>query len=147
VELFTITSAYTKRNYSQLKAHAMNTSNTNQEIYTRAEYIKDSNTDGMKAHRRYFGQFVTAGTKSRVLNSIGLDRILSSTNEHFNDIPLRLWDILASKLPGSSGFCKAGDYYTLANGVCLAKEAAKQIKEAHEAHKTQQVQQTNKAGE
>jgi hypothetical protein len=114
------------------------------EIYTRAEYMKESNTNGMEAHRKYFGQFVTEGTKSRVISSIGLKRILSSTNEHFNDIPLVTWDRLTPQLPGSAGFSKAGDYYTLANGVCLAKEAARQIKEAHEASKEQQ---TSKAGE
>ena len=99
-------------------------------IYTRAEYMEDSKTDGLAAHRRYYGQFVTDGTKFRVLQSIGLDRLMQSTNPHFNDIPLPLWDRLTPKLPGSEGFAKAGDYYTLSNGVCLAKEAARQIVEA-----------------
>ena len=103
-------------------------------IYTRAEYMKDAQHKDSKpgqAHRRYFGQFVTSGTKYRVLSIIGLDRLLSSTNEHFNDIPLTLWDQLTPRLPGSGGFEKAGDYYTPANGICLAKEAARQIVEAH----------------
>ena len=99
-------------------------------MYTRAEYMKDSQTDGQAAHRRYFGQFVTDGTKARVLQSIGIDRLMSSTDPHLNDIPLPLWDRLTPTLPGSAGFAKAGDYYTLANGVCLAKEAARQIIEA-----------------
>lgn len=98
--------------------------------YTRAEYMKDSQTDGAAAHRRYFGQFVTTGTKHWVLSAIGLDRLKASTDPHFNDIPLALWDKLTPQLPGSAGFAKAGDYYTLANGVCLAKEAARQIIEA-----------------
>ena len=103
------------------------------EIYTRAEYMNDSKQRGPEAtaaHRRYFGQFVTDGTKSRVLSAIGLDRLKSSTDPHFNDIPLRIWDQLTPQLPGSAGFSKAGDYYTPANGVCLAKEAARQIIEA-----------------
>ena len=98
--------------------------------YTRAEYMRDSQTDGTTAHRRYFGQFVTEGTKHRVLSYIGLERLIASTNPHFNDIPLAEWDRLTPQLPGSGGFAKAGDYYTLANGVCLAKEAARQIVEA-----------------
>lgn len=99
-------------------------------IYTRAEYMKDCQLDGMAAHRKYFGQFVNQDTISKVILTIGKDRILSSTNVHFNDIPLKLWDNLVPKLPGSAGFTKAGDYYTLANGVCLAKEAARQWAES-----------------
>ena len=101
--------------------------------YTRAEYMKDAQQEGKgpsAAHRRYFGQFVTDGTKYRVLSVIGLDRLMQSTNPHLNDIPLALWDQLTPELPGSGQFSKAGDYYTLANGVCLAKEAARQIIEA-----------------
>lgn len=101
-------------------------------IYTRAEYMKDSQTEGTAAHRRYFGQFVTPGTKARVLQFIGMDRLLASKDPHLNDIPLPLWDKLTPALPGSGGFSKAGDYYTLANGVCLAKEAARQIIEGNQ---------------
>lgn len=100
--------------------------------YTRAEYMKDSQTDGTAAHRRYFGQFVTPGTKYRVLSAIGLDRLKASTDPHLNDIPLPLWDQLTPQLPGSGQFVNAGDYYTLSNGVCLAKEAARQILEGLE---------------
>jgi hypothetical protein len=103
------------------------------EIYTRAQYMADAQQEGKgtnAAHRRYFGQFVTEGTKHRVLSSIGLDRLKASTCPHFNDIPLKLWDQLTPKLPGSAGFSKAGGFYTLANGVCLAKEAARQIIES-----------------
>lgn len=105
-------------------------------IYTRTQYMQDSKDDGTAAHRRYYGQFVTNGTKRRVLQVIGLDRILASTDPHFNDIALCLWDKLTPQLPGSLGFAKAGDYYTLGNGVCLAKEAARQIREAHDSNTT-----------
>jgi hypothetical protein len=103
----------------------------NPTVYTRAQYLHDSQTDGPAAHRRYYGQFVTNGTKHRVVSSIGLARLLASSNLHFNDIPLHEWDRLVPALPGSAGFNKAGDYYTLSNGVCLAKEAARQIVENH----------------
>lgn len=100
------------------------------EIYTRQQYMQDSREDGKAAHRKYFGQFVTQATISRVVSIIGRDRLLASTDPHMNDIPLELWDKLTPQLPGSSGFIKAGDYYTVGNGVCLAKEAARQYVEA-----------------
>jgi hypothetical protein len=106
----------------------------NPTVYTRAQYMQDAKIDGPAAHRRYYGQFVNNGTKYRVLSHIGLERLLRSTNPHFNDIPLHEWDKLVPQLPGSGGFTKAGDYYTLSNGVCLAKEAARQIVENHNAN-------------
>lgn len=99
------------------------------EIYTRDQYLADSKQRGPEAtaaHRRYFGQFVTPGTIARVLNAIGKPRLLAARDPHLNDIPLAEWDRLTPQLPGSAGFAKAGDYYTHANGVCLAKEAARQ---------------------
>ena len=101
-------------------------------IYTRKQYMAESHLDGMTAHRRYYGQFVNQSTIARVVNSIGKERILASRDPHMNDIPLALWDRLVPQLPGSAGFKKAGDYYTLANGVCLAKEAARQWLEQQE---------------
>ena len=96
------------------------------EIYTRNQYMADSQTDGPAAHRRYFGQFVNSATIAVVVNFIGKDVLRASTHPHLSDIPLAKWDQLVAQLPGSGGFTKAGDYYTTANGVCLAKEAARQ---------------------
>lgn len=108
------------------------TTQTTPEIYTRQQYMQDSQVNGTAAHQKYFGQFVNPSTIARVLSVIGKDVILASTNSHMTDIPLALWDRLTPQLPGSAGFAKAGDYYTLANGVCLAKEAARQWKEQQE---------------
>ena len=91
---------------------------------TRIEYIKGDCTQ-----REYYAQFVNAETKALVLHVIGRERIMASKGEHFNDIPLATWDALVPKAPGSGGFAKAGDYYTLAGGVCMLKEAAQQIRE------------------
>ena len=103
------------------------------QVYTREQYLKDSQTDNAgAAHRKYFGQFATPETIHQVITTIGQARILASTCRHFNDIPLKEWDILAHMLPGTEGFTRAGDYYTLGNGVCLAKEAARQWKEAQQ---------------
>jgi hypothetical protein len=103
------------------------------EFYTRAQYMADpahlvgaTKSSRMAAHRRYYGQFVTPGTISRVVNAIGEDVLRASKDPHLNDIPLALWDRLVPGLPGSGGFSKAGDHYTVGNGVCLAKEAARQ---------------------
>ena len=104
-------------------------------IYTLAEYRNDSRTDGPAAFRKYYGQFVTPRTISRVVNSIGEKALLASTDPHMNDIPLGRWDLLVPGLPGSAGFAKAGDYYTVSNGVCLAKEAARQYVESVKAAK------------
>lgn len=82
-----------------------------------------------EAHRRYYGQFVDNRTKTRLLASISKKEILASTDEYFNDIPLRRWDALVPGCPGSAGFAAAGDCYTLGGGVCMLKEAARQIKE------------------
>lgn len=99
-------------------------------MYTRQQYMAEysgmTKEQAKDAHRRYFGQLVTDGTISRVLTGIGADRLLAAKDEHLNDIPLVMWDRLATQCGGSADFAKIGDYYTLANGVCLLKEAARQ---------------------
>lgn len=89
--------------------------------FTRLDYLNKHCT-----FRQYYGQFVTPATVFRVVHTIGKDKIRESTDEHFNDIPLEYWSALVHRLPGSQYFAKAGDYYTQAGGVCLAKEAARQ---------------------
>lgn len=94
-------------------------------MHTRQDYL-----NGKCTHREYYDQFVTPGTRYMVATFIGKERITTSTDEHFNDIPLITWDALVSKAPGSELFKKAGDFYTQAGGVCLLKEAAQQIRDA-----------------
>lgn len=96
-------------------------------MFTRADYMQNRCT-----HREYYVQFVSDGICNLVRLHIGEERIKSSTDPHFNDIPLRLWDSLdysmramcASKLreAGSAGM-------SLFDTVCIAKEAAQQIRE------------------
>ena len=62
--------------------------------------------------------------------AIGKDKILASTCEHFNDIPLPLWDALVPRLPGSGLVTRAETFYTLGIGVCIAKQAAKMYKDS-----------------
>ena len=92
-------------------------------MFTREDY-----TSGACTHADYYAQFVTKQTRDAVRRAIGLDRIINSTNPHFNDIPLAEWDRLTTSLPAVS-LRTAGDYPTLAGLVCIAKEAARQIKQ------------------
>jgi hypothetical protein len=94
---------------------------------TRKKYLSHEIT-----HRDYYSQFVTNAIKSVVSRNIGKDRIKASSDEHFNDIPLSLWDGVArqiQRIPSNlkEEMSKAGDYCTLAGIVCIAKEAAKQL--------------------
>ena len=98
--------------------------------FTRAQYIEQyNNTNGMELHRKYYSQFVTHAVCSAVLRTIDKAAIMRSIDPHFNDIPLGLWDTLhqpimqtCRKLPWMKG-------YSLGDTVCIAKEAARQIKE------------------
>lgn len=101
-------------------------------MMTREEYIAAAvdRDAGRAAHRRYYGQFVDQRTINYVVRAIGADRILASTDPHFNDIPLPEWDNLVRYLPLAASLRDAGDYLTLGGGVCIAKEAARQYVEA-----------------
>lgn len=52
----------------------------------------------------------------------------NSTDKHMNDIPLRKWDSLRI-YPRDGAMKECGDYLTLAGKVCIAKAAARMIKE------------------
>lgn len=89
--------------------------------FTRAQYMANECT-----HQQYYEQFVTPGVRARVNACIGLDRIRASTDPHFNDIPLFLWD----RAHGNSfpSMKEAGDFLTLAGMVCIQKAYAQQIR-------------------
>lgn len=102
--------------------------------FTRADYMSTSadREASAKAHRRYYAQFVTPGVRSLVESRIGKKAILASTDPHMNDIPLAKWDRLHQCLPLEPGIFKkltGSNSYSLSDSVCIAKEAAKQIKE------------------
>lgn len=106
--------------------------------WTRAQYL-NREVD----HDTYYDQFVNSEVRAIVANRIGLENIKSSTDEHFNDIPLRHWDSLSTfKLTDGTvvpsclpAWClravaKAGETkgYSLSDVVCIAKAAARQIR-------------------
>lgn len=95
-------------------------------MITRKEYVS-----GACTHAEYYGQFVTERTRQAVARAIGADWIRNSTDPHFNDIPLHLWDRLTASLPAVSIASVGDDWSTPAGLVCIAKEAARQIKEGH----------------
>ena len=85
---------------------------------------------GKCTHRDWYGQFVTKGIVDNVLHTIGKDRIRQSTDPAFNDISLHEWDGFASHHWGlTAKLAEAGDFLTLSAYVCVAKEAAQQIRE------------------
>lgn len=93
-------------------------------MFTRQQF-----NDSKCSFREYFSQFVNDCNIQIVKKYIGVEAIEKSTDEHFNDIPLKKWDSLpiaqvCDKLK------RGGDYLTLADKVCIMKECARQIKEA-----------------
>lgn len=93
--------------------------------YTRQQYMSHE-----CSHRDYYGQFVTEQVKSRVLRVIGKESIQASTDEHLNDIPLRLWDALGPVGNSAQWEATEGDWPSMAGRVCIYKEAAKQLLES-----------------
>lgn len=101
---------------------------------TRKEYLAPfiSSDEAATRHRKYYAQFVTEGVLLLVEKGIGAERIAGSKDGAFNDIPLHRWDALVSSLHThgvAARLKELGDYLTLGTGVCVLKEAAKQLKE------------------
>jgi hypothetical protein len=94
-------------------------------MYTRNDYLEKR-----CSHREYYGQFVSAAILRTVRVSVGEYRIKNSTDPHFNDIPLSIWDNVLTLAPCylTKAMREAGDNPTLAGLVCVAKEAARQIR-------------------
>ncbi len=84
-------------------------------------------------HREYYGQFVTDGFIKSVAGQIGRARLLTSTDEHLNDIPLRAWDhvYIGHHILRQIGEANGTGCYSPSDCVCVAKEAARQFIEQH----------------
>ena len=95
------------------------------------QYTGKSREEQRALHRAYYAQFVNERTISYVVRVIGADRLLRARDEHLNNIPLGKWDAMVSSLPVAAPMKDFGDYYTLGNCVCIAKEAARQYIERH----------------
>lgn len=92
--------------------------------FTHQQYMYNECT-----HRQYYAQFVTENTKLRVKQVVGEAKIVASTDEHFNDIPLKTWDSVGSLQAVFGQLSECDDFLTFAGEVCINKEAAEQIRE------------------
>ena len=95
--------------------------------YTRKQYMENVCT-----HDQYYSQFVSKTMTRHVIATIGKQRILNSKDENFNDIPLIEWDNLSFYVNGEK-MRWAGESPSLCAKVCIAKQAAKHIKNSKAA--------------
>lgn len=103
---------------------------THKEYMNSTSGLNVSREEAHRIHRTYHAQYVGPFQKRIVTQFIGVEKIKASTDPHFNDIPLAHWDGLAHALNIDTKLMKEnGDFLTLGNAVCIAKEAATQIKE------------------
>ena len=94
-------------------------------MYTRKQYMNKE-----VSHDDYYSQFGTH-VIDLVVNQIGKDRILKSTDKNMNDIPLAEWDGLQMMITCSVGNLFAtlnGNRLSLSDCVCIAKSAARLFK-------------------
>lgn len=90
-------------------------------MITRAEHMS-----GKATHDEYYLQMVDDAIIQHVCRVVGVAKIKASTDPHFNDIPLGLWDRTMAGVGGIDW--PQGDCRSLAGLVCIAKAAAKKIK-------------------
>jgi len=92
--------------------------------WTRKDYM-----GGVCTHQEYYDQFVTLETERIIKDLVGEDKILASEDPYFNDINLRIWDKFAMYYRYyAEKLKKAGDFWSIAGMVCIAKAAARRIK-------------------
>jgi len=92
-------------------------------MFKRKDYLS-----GKCSHSQYYNQFVNDNVKLLLKDNIGIDKIKKSKDEHFNDIPLELWDRVGLTCDIVDKLKQAEDYYTLAGAVCILKAGARQIR-------------------
>jgi len=98
-------------------------------MFTRKQYMA-----GECSHREYYAQFVAPRVLAAV-SSVDVRRLIKcSDQENFNTIPLSHWDQL--EVAVRSGVDRqllraAGETWSPATSVCIAKEAAHQLVDAY----------------
>lgn len=100
------------------------TEHTDRNVITRAQYMDHTHP---ATHRDYFGS-IAEELAFRIPETL-MDRVRASEDEHYNDIPLRVWDM--QYLPNArSALSARGDFLSAAGKVCILKEQARrQIEE------------------
>ena len=96
-------------------------------MITRKQYLNKE-----FSFREYYGQFSTPDTVARVANYIGVEKLLASTDEHLNDIPMHIWDSapwfgMQRSIAEANVSCHPSDdrlFTSLSDKVCAVKCAA-----------------------
>ncbi len=83
-------------------------------------------------HREYYAQFVTPWVKQIVKDRFDIDKLVNTPDqENLNTLNLSIWDGLVPLLWMDFKICSllksADEWRTLGSGVCILKEAAKQL--------------------
>lgn len=91
---------------------------------TRAQYL-----NGECTHREFYGAVVKDAGIRYTPEDFIVQRAMESKDGHYNDIPLTAWDAEAAVArPAISRALKAhGDFWSLAGGLCVVKEAVRQV--------------------
>lgn len=97
--------------------------------------MREAVTKGLVTHREYYEQFVTPRITAILINNFGVAKLEEWHNagEKASElIPLHEWDYIARILPSTVRAIvnATGTSYVMAMGVCIAKEAGRQIAEA-----------------
>ena len=97
--------------------------------FTRRDYLEANSAaehgETFPIHRRYYAQFVNDRTIAFIGGLFG-PKLLKSTDKFFNDIELGRWDRVNNFLPYNRISKELEDHVSVANLVCIAKEAGRQ---------------------
>lgn len=100
-------------------------------MITRKDYMARQ-----ELHHAYYMQFVNPTVTSIVISGVRPEKILTSTDPHFNDIPLATWDRLESLIKiyvSKNQLRKLGEIWSKSTNSCIAKAAAREWRVAQEA--------------
>lgn len=106
-------------------------------MMTRKDYInspRDTHEDSHAIHRQYYGQFVTEEVKNAVEERFGMEALIKAyaKDPSLNSIPLAHWDALTLNIKravNADSIKEAGEGWSFSTGVCILKEAARQLLE------------------
>lgn len=99
-------------------------------MITRKEYM-----DGEFTFREYYGQFSSPNVVAAVARYIGTERLLASTDEYLNDIPMKIWDaapwfgmqLMVAEANVSTHSIGSGLCTSNSDKVCTLKVAARKF--------------------
>lgn len=94
----------------------------------KAKQARQAYLQGFLSHQDYYSWLAEEMHfgSGLVASVIGRDKIIKSTCPHFNDIPLRQWDVFHSY----TTCCVPRPALSLSDSVCLAKALARRIRDA-----------------